>query len=318
MAEVFTNDPINWIKWGVVFAVLIVSFIISGKIIKKIGYVLQGQKKVDEAKKKGNVIKADRVSSRKEYESLEKRHSGKTKHFATYEYEVDGETCVYNGYFRHKLPPKTITLFYIDNPQKVFCMDDYQWNPFGGMVYMFFILIPFALAALTAWGLGVVSYEGKQTTHDERTEEILVSGGFYEGSITHNDITVNFKTPEIGTGGGDYDWYTYYTDEEEKTDVKIEFGFAEELPHLLDGSKRESCELWGKEMLYEISYIPFKDEYGDIREQEQLFAYWQLADDTFFMVVATGMDEELSNAYSQLINDEKFQNSFEISSFIEK
>ena len=36
MEEVFTNDPINWIKWGVVFAVLIVSFIISGKIIKKI------------------------------------------------------------------------------------------------------------------------------------------------------------------------------------------------------------------------------------------------------------------------------------------
>lgn len=44
MAEVFTNDPVNWIKWAVVFAVLIVSFVISGKIIKKIGYVLQGEK----------------------------------------------------------------------------------------------------------------------------------------------------------------------------------------------------------------------------------------------------------------------------------
>lgn len=45
MAEVFTNDPINWLKQAVVFGVLIGSFIVSMKMIKKIGYVLQGQKK---------------------------------------------------------------------------------------------------------------------------------------------------------------------------------------------------------------------------------------------------------------------------------
>ncbi|MBQ8435429.1 MAG: hypothetical protein IJX24_05415, partial [Oscillospiraceae bacterium] len=87
---------------------------------------------------------------------------------------------------------------------------------------------------------------------------------------------------------------------------------------LPEGSKYENCELWGKEMLYEIKYVPFEDEYGNIQEQEQLFAYWQLADDTFFKIMATGIDEELSNAYAQLLNDEKFQNSFEISCSIEK
>lgn len=191
MAEVFTNDPINWLKWAVVFAVLIVSFIISGKIIKKISYVLQGQKKVDEAKEKGNVIKATRVSSRKEYESLKKRHSGKTKHFASYEYEVDGETCVYNGYFRHRTPPKTITLYYKNNPHKPFCMEDYQWNPFGGIVYLFFILIPFLLAGFTAIALGIPLYEKTDTTQEERID--TAETGVYESS---NSIKVYFNLSE--------------------------------------------------------------------------------------------------------------------------
>jgi len=318
MLEVFTNDPVNWAKWAAVFAVLIGSFIISFKIIKKIGYVLQGQKKVDEAKKKGHVIKANRVSSRKEYESLEKRHSGKTKHFATYEYEVDGENRTYNGFFRHRIPPKSITLYYMDNTRKVFCMEDYQWNPFGGMIYLLFIFVPFALAAFTAIALDVPFGGVDKRTNEDRTEEILATGAWSEGSITHNGITVYFKTPEVGTGGGKYDWLTYYTDEDEKTDVKVEFGFVEELPQLSEGRNCEDCELWGKEMLYEIAYVPFEDEYGDIRQQEQLIAYWQLADDTYFMIVATGMDEELSNAYAQLLNNEKFQSSFEINSSVEQ
>ena len=250
MSEVFTNHPVIWIKWAVVFVVLIGSFIISFKIIKMIGYVLQGQKKVD-------------------------------------------------------------------NARKVFCMEDYQWNPFGGMIYLFLIFVPFVLAALTAMALDI-PFEGRDGgSNEEREEEILETGAFTEGGLTHNGITVNFKTPEVGTGGGEYAWCTYYTDEEEGTDVKVEFGFVEELPSMPEGSRREDCELWGKKMLYEIKYIPFEDEYGDIREQEQLWAYWQLSEETYFMVVATGVSEELSNAYDQLLNDEKFQSSFEINSSVE-
>ena len=314
MSEVFANDPINLLKWAMVFAVLIFSFIISGKIIKKIGYVLQGQKKRDEAVKNGHVIaNAKLIKSRKKYENIRGRYKPNQHYYGTYEYEASGEIRQYHTYFKHKTPPKTVTLYYKNDPLKPFCMEEYTWNPFGGMIYLFFILIPFLLAAFSAIALDIPLYEKSEAEQKERIET-----GQYEGSLTHNGITVNFKTPEIGTYGGEYEWYTYYTDKEEKTDVKVEFGFAEELPQLPEGSRREDCELWGKEMLYETAYVPFEDEYGNIREQEQLFAYWQLSDDTFFMIAATGVDEELSNAYAQLLNDESFQNSFEISSSVEK
>ena len=318
MSEVFTNDPITLLKWAMVFVVLIISFIISGKIIKKIGYVLQGQKKRDEAKKNGHVIaNAKLIKSRKKYENMQERYKPNRHHYGTYEYEIDGEIHQYHTYFRHKTPPKTVTLYYKNDPHKPFCMEEYTWNPFGGIIYLFFILMPFLLAAFTAIALDIPLYEKAETTQEERIDE-MAGTGLREGSLTHNGITVFFKTPEIGTYGGEYEWYTYYTDKEEKTDVKVEFGFAEELPQLPEGSRREDCELWGKEMLYETAYVPFEDEYGNIREQEQLFAYWQLSDDTFFMIAATGVDEELSNAYAQLLNDESFQNSFEISSSVEK
>lgn len=313
MEEVFTNDPINRIKWAVVFAVLIVSFIISGKIIKKLSYYLQGEKEINDAEKKGHVIRNARlVKSRKHYESMEKRYKAGRRYSGTYEYELNGEVCRYHAYFGHKNPPKTVTLYYKNDPKKLFCMEEYNWNPFGGIVYLFFIFMPFLMAAFTALALDIPLYEGSESAQEGRMAEMTDKGGVYEGSLTHNGITVYFKTPELCAKGGDYEWYTYYTDKEEKTDVKIEFGFIEALPEVPEGSRREDCELWGKEMLYETVYVPFEDEYGDMRNQEKLFAYWQVAEDTFLVIAATGTEEELSNAYAQLINDEKFQSSFEI------
>ncbi len=128
------------------------------------------------------------MSSRKEYESLEKRHSGKTKHFASYEYEVDGEICVYNGYFKNKIPPETITLYYKNNPHKPFCMKDYQWNPLGGIVYLFFILIPFLLAGFTAIALGIPLYEKTDATQEERV--YTAETGLYESD---NSIKAYFN-----------------------------------------------------------------------------------------------------------------------------
>lgn len=156
MEEVFTNDPINWIKWALVFAVLIVSFIVSGKIIKKIGYVLQGEKKLDDAKKKGNVIpNAKRVESRKKYEGIKERNKPDRHYHGTYEYEIDGEIHRYHAYFGHRKPPKTVTLYYKKDPRKPFCREEYVWNPFGGVLYLFFILVPFVLAAFTAMALDI-------------------------------------------------------------------------------------------------------------------------------------------------------------------
>lgn len=201
MAEVFTNDPVNWIKWAVVFAVLIGAYIISIKIIKKIGYVLQGQKKVDDAKKKGHVIhNAKLVKSRKKYESIEKKYKPGRHHYGTYEYEIEGEVLTYHTYFRHKIPPQKVTLYYKNNPKKPFCVEEYTWNPFGGIIYLFFILMPFLLAALAAIALDIPLYEKTEISQEERIEEMTETGAACEGSLTHNGITVYFKTPENGTG----------------------------------------------------------------------------------------------------------------------
>ncbi len=175
MAEVFTNDPINWLKWAVVFVVLIGSFIISMKIIKKIGYVLQGQKKTDEAKKKGHVIpNAKLVQSRKKYESMEKRYKAGQHYYGTYEYEIDGKVYRYHTYFKHKIPPKTLTLYYKNNPQKPFCTEEFTWNPFGGILYLFFIFMPFLLASLTAIVLDIPLYDKTITSQVKFMENIFI------------------------------------------------------------------------------------------------------------------------------------------------
>ena len=40
LISLFTDDPLNWIKWGVVFAVLIVGYVIAIALYKKISYHL--------------------------------------------------------------------------------------------------------------------------------------------------------------------------------------------------------------------------------------------------------------------------------------
>ncbi len=312
MAEMFTTNPINWLKWVLVFIVFIGAYIIGVKIRKKVDYTLSGQKKLDELKAKGHVIRNARlVSYNTIYKSYRERNN--PYYIGTYEYEFDGEIREYRGSFGHRLPPNTITLYYKNNPKKPFCMAEYSWNPFKGMVYLSFIFIPFLLAALTALALKIPFNINGESIRKARTEEMLAVGASHEGSLTHNGITVNFKTPEVGTGGGEYDWYTYYTDEDRVMDVKVEFGFVDELTKVPEGSQRKECVLWDKDMLCEIVSVPYDDN-GYIREQEQLVAYWQLAEDTYFMVIVNGENERLTNAYPHLIDNEKFQSSFEISS----
>ncbi len=66
LLEMFTDDPVNWVKWAVVFTVLIGFFILSFKIYGKIEYHLSIQKKADQARAKGYVIEnAKRIAVRK-------------------------------------------------------------------------------------------------------------------------------------------------------------------------------------------------------------------------------------------------------------
>ena len=59
--RLFTDDPINWIKWGLVFAILIGGYILAVPLYRKISYLLSIERKRDIAKSKNHIVKATLV-----------------------------------------------------------------------------------------------------------------------------------------------------------------------------------------------------------------------------------------------------------------
>ena len=57
----FTDDPVNWIKWGIVFAVLILGYVVAVPLYKKIYYRLSWERKRDIARSRDHVIRAKLV-----------------------------------------------------------------------------------------------------------------------------------------------------------------------------------------------------------------------------------------------------------------
>ena len=49
----FTDDPINWLKWGVVFAILIGGYVIAVPLYKKVSYLISWERKREIARKRG-------------------------------------------------------------------------------------------------------------------------------------------------------------------------------------------------------------------------------------------------------------------------
>lgn len=81
---VFSDDPINWLKWGIVFAILIGGYIIAIPLYGKVSSRLSWERKRDIARSRDHVIKA----------ALVKKHPkgevGKYDWSATYHYELQG------------------------------------------------------------------------------------------------------------------------------------------------------------------------------------------------------------------------------------
>ena len=57
--DLFTDDPVNWIKWGVVFVILILGYVAAVPLYKKIHYLLSWERKRDMARNQGHVIQGD-------------------------------------------------------------------------------------------------------------------------------------------------------------------------------------------------------------------------------------------------------------------
>ena len=149
LAGMFTNDPRNWIKWGVVFAVLIVGYIIALPLYKKVSAGLGCERKRDIAKSRGHVIKASLVN---------KRPSGEVSRYnwrAVYRYTADGEERRYSAYFKHPAtPPVYLYLYYVDDPNKLFSCEEYHYQNHKGLLLFPVMLLPWILAVAAMFLLG--------------------------------------------------------------------------------------------------------------------------------------------------------------------
>ena len=54
----FTDDPVNWIKWIAVLAILVLGYVIAIPIYGKVSYRLSWERKRDIAKSRNHIIQA--------------------------------------------------------------------------------------------------------------------------------------------------------------------------------------------------------------------------------------------------------------------
>ena len=54
----FTDDPVNWIKWGIVLAVFVIGYVVAIPIYGKIRYHISWERKRDIARQRNQMIEA--------------------------------------------------------------------------------------------------------------------------------------------------------------------------------------------------------------------------------------------------------------------
>ena len=138
----FTDNPVNWLKWIIILAVFIACYV---AIIKfKIGdnILNRWERKRDKAKAMGHVIKAKLISSSISGDAPNYTSYGK------YEYSLNEKTKRYTAYFNYKNPPRIVYLYYLKNPNRVFCCDEYHVRPISGFIMALIIFSPFIICAL--------------------------------------------------------------------------------------------------------------------------------------------------------------------------
>lgn len=148
--KLFTDDPVNWIKWLVVFAVLVIGYVAAIPLYSKVSYRFSWDRKRDIAKSRGHVIEAS---------LLQKYPSGKIGNYdwhATYLYTIHGEEKKYRAFFNcPNTPPRILYLYYIDSPKKVFSVSEYHWQNHIGCLLILIMFLPWLLAAFTIMALKI-------------------------------------------------------------------------------------------------------------------------------------------------------------------
>ena len=148
--RVFTDDPVNWVKWAVVFAVLILGYVVAIPLYRKVSYRLSWERKRDIARSRNHVLKAKLVK---------KRPSGEVSSYdwhAAYRYSLEGKEKQYRAFFKHpSTPPLILYLYYIENPKKVFCYEEYHWENHKAVILFPLMFLPWILAMLAIVFLGI-------------------------------------------------------------------------------------------------------------------------------------------------------------------
>lgn len=148
--SLFTDDPINWMKWGIVFVVLVLGYVAAVPLYAKVNNCLSWERKRDIARSRNHVIKAT---------LLKKHPTGDVANYnwhATYRYSLNGEQKQYTAYFHHpNIPPLTVYLYYINTPKKVFCYEEYHWENYKALLLFPLMFLPWILAIITIFVLRI-------------------------------------------------------------------------------------------------------------------------------------------------------------------
>lgn len=148
--DLFTDNPVNWVKWGVVFLILILGYVVAIPLYKKVYYRVSWERKRDIARSRNHVIEAT---------LLKKHPKGEVASYnwyATYQYFINGEKKQYKAYFKHPMtPPLKLSLYYLNSPNRLFSYDEYHWESHKGLLLFPIIFLPWILAVAALFLLKV-------------------------------------------------------------------------------------------------------------------------------------------------------------------
>ncbi len=137
----FTDDPVNWIKWGVVLVILVVGYVIAIPLYGKVRYRIGWERKRDIARQRNHIIKAILI------DNWRSGNTGAYDCHATYQYSVNGKQKTYRALFvNRQSPPRILYLYYLNNPNKLFSYDEYHWENHKAVVLLPVMLLPWIMA----------------------------------------------------------------------------------------------------------------------------------------------------------------------------
>jgi len=115
-------------------------------------------RKVDEAVRRGHVIKAHIKGRVDRLNRPEDGGKGRRMFSCDYEYAVNGERMIYR-YIGYTMPPDPLTLYYLNDPGRAFPGDNinnYGRDMAGAARYALVFIIPVLLGAAAMFALGGV------------------------------------------------------------------------------------------------------------------------------------------------------------------